>query len=513
MTCNRGKKTPDSRLLWLALSGGVMLSGLWVLLSMALDPRLNVVFDVRGATYGGPLTWPSRAFNLGALSNVGRAALFVALMVVITAAYLAAVFLVRRDNRRSVTLLVVGGFLLFTSLLLFIPPLLSQDLYSYAFFGRAMTVHKANPFLLTPAAKQADILYPLIGWKHSASVYGPIFNYMSWIVSRIAGDDITANVIGFKTLAFAFYAASLPLVYTLTRRVSPGRENLALLTVAWSPLLLVHICGGGHNDFIMIFFVLAGFLAYRKDHPFGGLLLVILAVMVKAVAVLAVAPFVVLYLRDRRGEPLKRLVSAAVACVAVPVLLYAPFWGGTAIFDSTRKASGTMSFSSVPTLAKFAAYRALRLFGAGGESASSAVGLPVALLFLALFAVIAVVLLTRVRDFRSMVVSTAGISLIWFLTSGYILPWYLAIGLSVAVIAGWNATTGSLLASSVVFTLWRIPHSYLNLSDGLGSVLYLSVPFTVILVVWLFLMRPFPGCSIEKAGNTRTGNGEVADVR
>jgi len=508
---NRTQEYPSSRLLLLATSGAVMLAGLWVLISMALDPRLSIVFNARGATYGGPLTWPSRALNLGALTNQGRAALFVVLMVIITAAYLAALFLVRADKRRSVTLLVTGGFLLFSLLLLFIPPLLSQDLYSYAFFGRSMTVYKANPYLLTPAAMSSDIMYELIGWKHSASVYGPVFNHLSWIVSRVAGDNVTANVLGFKTLAFAFYAACLPLIYTLTRRVSPGRENMALLMVAWSPLLLIHIPGGGHNDFIMIFFVLAGFLAFRKDHSFCGLLLVILAVMVKAMAILALAPFVVLYLRDPRSKPLRRLASAVTAIVAVPVLLYAPFWGGTGIFDSTRRSFETISFSSVPTLVNFALYRGLRLFGLDGANAASAVDLPVKVFFLALLAVISVVLLAQVKDFRSMAVATAGIALVWFLTSGYILPWYLALGLSVAVIAGWNATTGSVLAASVVFTLWRIPHSYVYLSDGLGSVLYLSVPFAIILIMWLLLQRPFPGLAGREANTVDVNNREAAD--
>ena len=150
------------------------------------------------------------------------------------------------------------------------------------------------------------------------------------------------------------------------------------------------------------------------------------------------------------------------------------------------------------------------MFGLGGANAASAVDLPVKVFFLALFVVISVVLLARVKDFHSMVISTAGIALVWFLTSGYILPWYLAPGLSVAVIAGWNATTGSVLNASVVFTLWRIPHSCVGLSDGLGSVLYLSVPFSIILIVWLLLERPFPGLSGRKANTVDVNSREAA---
>ncbi len=55
--CNRVKKAPDSWLLWLSLSGAVMLAGLWMLVSMALNPRLSIVFNARGATAGIALLW------------------------------------------------------------------------------------------------------------------------------------------------------------------------------------------------------------------------------------------------------------------------------------------------------------------------------------------------------------------------------------------------------------------------------------------------------------------------
>lgn len=67
------------------------------------------------------------------------------------------------------------------------------------------------------------------------------------------------------------------------------------------------------------------------------------------------------------------------------------------------------------------------------------------------------------------------------------------------------------MAASVVFTLWRIPHSYVDLGNGLGSVLYLSVPFAIILIVWLLLERPFPGLAGKKASTVDVNNREAAN--
>jgi hypothetical protein len=476
----------------IAALGSLACACMWVLVSLSLSGGSEIAFDVEGASYAGALTFPARLFGFDRLSGSGRSSVFIALMVVIACAYLSAAYISYRDSGRSVTVIVVTGFAVFAFLLLFAPPLLSGDVYSYAFHGRAMSVYHANPYLLTPATVPTDVFYPLIGWRNSPSLYGPVFNYMSWLVTRIAGGGVASNVLGFKALALAFYAGCLPMVYGLARRLAPGRENFALLVVAWSPILLFHTIGGAHNDAVMAFFVLAGFFAYREDKPFTGLILVVLGVMIKTTAVLALAPFVVWYLRDPLGRVSRRLAEIAVVVVVVPVLLYMPFLSGPGTFRSLYAFSGRSSYSSVPMLVSYLSYRALRLVGVSGESAADWTRFPVKFLFLALVVVVATGLLLRVKSYRSMVAGAAGIALAWCLTSSFVLPWYLALGLFVAVVAGWNPTTAALLASSVVFTMYRIPSSGVDLSHGLGSVFYLSVPLAVVLIAWLWVEKPFP---------------------
>ena len=297
---------PRTRLLLLAVDGAAMSFAFWVLVSLALQTPSGLVFNVRGAKYSGPLTWPAEWFDLSSLSPVDRSNTYIALMLVLTLTYLVAIYLVRRDKRRSVTAVLGGFFALFAVLFLFMPPFISRDVYSYVFYGRTMSVYHGNPYIMVPAGRPHDIILPLIRWRHNASVYGPLFNWLSFSITRAAGNNIALNVFGFKALAVAFYAGCLPIVYSLTRRVSPGRENFSLAVSAWCPIVIMHICGGGHNDSLMAFFILAGFLLYRKERAFLGLLVVTVAVMIKLTAVLALAPYLVLYVRDKRGRPLPR---------------------------------------------------------------------------------------------------------------------------------------------------------------------------------------------------------------
>ena len=477
----------------------------WVMVSIALNPKLTLVYDVKGARYGGPLVWPSRLLHLAGISAEARMQIFLWLIIVLNAMWLVAIYLVRKDRRKSISIIIAGAFAVFCLLFVFGPMFQSRDVFSYIFFGRSMTVYHANPFLLIPHARPHDIIYPLVGWKFNASVYGPVFNYPAYLITRIAGNNITANIMGFKMLAFISYAACLPIVYWLARRVSPGRENMALVIAGWSPIMVMHLLGGGHNDALMVALLLGGFLLYRKGYLLSGIAVVMVASMVKIVAVLAVAPMLVMYVRDKQGVPLKRLWRAAVVVVGVPILLYLPFLQSLKIFKTTEHMSTLYSSASIPRLVSFQYQKILRHSGMTRIKAQSVANARVHLLFLAIFAVVTILILLTVKNYRSMALAASAIFLIWFVTSSYVLPWYLVMGLMLTAFTGWNFTTGALLGASVIFAFYRIPEPP---GHGIGGPnVWLSVPLILLSVAWLV----FEGA--RRGAAWRAGRAEAAAAR
>lgn len=482
------------RPLLLVLCGLAIIICFWILAALAIQRGSGLVYGVRGSTYAGPIAWMGRLLGLSRLGPLGRRDIYVALLVAASAAYAFAAFLVRRDDRRSLTAVIVGGFLLLALILVFLPPVMSRDVYSYSFYGRATTVYGANPYLARPVQFSSDMLYPLIGWKNTASAYGPLFNSISALVALVSGRSIWANVMLYKLLAFASFAACLPLVFALTRNVSPRKENFSLVVVAWSPLLALHILGGGHNEMLMVFFVLAGFWLMRRGYPFWGIVSILVAVGVKAIAVLALAPYLVFYIRDVRGRPVRRLAGTVVAVVAIPFAMYLPYWQGLKIFKTLGDVSELYSFSSVPAMAQNAAIKILKHLGITSNGAATTASSLVRTAFFLVFVCLVLLLLWRVRDYRSMLTAAAGVVLVWFLTSAYILPWYLALALCIAVLAGWNATTGATMAAATVFLLYRIPAGLPSLPGTVNddparplSVLWLALPFLAIFLAWLTL--------------------------
>jgi alpha-1,6-mannosyltransferase len=482
----------------------------WLLLAISLNPELSIVHDVKGARYAGPLVWPARWFHLASLEQGRREWLFTLLLVALVALWLGAVWLVRRDRRKATTAIIAGAFGLFGLMFVFGPSFQSQDVFSYAFAGRALSVYHRNPFILVPAARPHDVFYPLIGWKDNASVYGPVFSYFSYVITRIAGNSVASTVLGFKLLAAAAYAACLPMVYTLARRLSPGRENMALLISAWCPVLVLHFLGAGHNDILAVAFVLGGYLLYRKGYLLTGIAVVTFAVAVKLTAALALAPLVVLYIRDRNGAPLKRLLASGAACVGVLAATYLPLWGGTAMFDSTVQISKLYSGSAVPRLVSSWYARVLAHGGVTLARATTIAEGRVRLVFLAVLFAGTIVFLWSARDFRSMAVATASILLLWVLCATYILPWYLAIGLMVAAVTGWTRITGLTIAAASILVLYRLP---MPAGPAGAPTFYTAYPLLILLAGWGAIAAVSRMKSRSAAGAVQRVSGEVLMVR
>ena len=166
--------------------------------------------------------------------------------------YIAALLLLRRSAAR---LLLVGTLAAVIQLApLGAPLLISSDAWTYWGYGRIAAVHHANPYKQPPSDFPDDPAYAHIGgaWRHSTSVYGPLFTQASEPVALAAGSSADAAAWLFKTLA----ALAMLGIVTLTGFLA-RRRAFAVVLVGWNPLLALHFAGGGHNDAWMALLVMA----------------------------------------------------------------------------------------------------------------------------------------------------------------------------------------------------------------------------------------------------------------
>ncbi len=165
----------------------------------------------------------------------------------------------RRQRWRRWLVLGVAAILGLT--LVLSPSLPSDDIFSYILYGRISAVHHANPLITTPATFTSDPFLPLVFWRNTRSVYGPVWLLLSGGLSLLAqalGGSLAVYVALFKLLGLLAHLANALLVWRILGRLAPRRQLSGTLFYAWNPLCLLEFCASGHNDAVMLTLLLLG---------------------------------------------------------------------------------------------------------------------------------------------------------------------------------------------------------------------------------------------------------------
>ena len=245
--------------------------------------------------------------------------------------------------RRVALALICGWAAIFAITLIFMYPVGAADLFDQIFRARLTSHYGLNPFTTLPSGFQDDPFFRYVAWRGDASPYGPVWEVLAAGTSLLGGDDLWRNLILFKTLVTVAYGASVALTYGILRTLRPDWALRGTLFFAWNPLVLFEVPGNGHNDAVVIaFLLLAGYLLVRARRA-AVVPALMAAALTKFVPVLLVPVAAASIWRDRarlpgrstaKGkatrdrEPLRTLVIGGVASVALAVALYAPFWQG-----------------------------------------------------------------------------------------------------------------------------------------------------------------------------------------
>jgi alpha-1,6-mannosyltransferase len=173
--------------------------------------------------------------------------------------------------------------------IMFGPPLLSKDVYSYAAQGE-LGSRGADPTAVGPRALAGGPFYLAadVIWRDNPAPYGPVWNKLAAKVVETTDHDPAKAVYGFRLLV-GLGVAMAALAIVLIARSTGIDPAVALAIGIANPLTLVHILGGIHNDGLMLGFMLLGLAAARREHRFLGLALVVAASAVKLPAIIGVA--------------------------------------------------------------------------------------------------------------------------------------------------------------------------------------------------------------------------------
>jgi len=235
--------------------------------------------------------------------------------------YLAALFFLHRTGAPRWAILAIGAG---CGLLLFIPPTIgSHDIYSYLLYGKMLARDHVNPLVTSPAALGHDPWLRLVLWKHTPSVYGPLWSYATAGVVAATGARLGPSLYIVKGLSVAGVAAAAILLPRLVRGDDRERDFVAAALV-WNPLVLFSVAGEGHVDGALLGLIVAGLYCYRRERLPLAAAFLLSASLITIYCLVFVLFFVIDVIRKRDV----RVWAATASLSAIAVGAYLPLWRG-----------------------------------------------------------------------------------------------------------------------------------------------------------------------------------------
>ncbi|MPZ22689.1 MAG: DUF2029 domain-containing protein [Dehalococcoidia bacterium] len=246
-----------------------------------------------------------------------------------------AVYWLRAGERPPPLIVLLAFPVAFAVILSFMYPPMSVDFIHNVSDARTLFVFGGNPMVTPPDAHP----FP-VGQSYGSlpAPYGPLWFLLLFPVALVGeGVDAALHVLKFYTSLY--YLASAVLVYLIARRVTPGRESLALVLYAWNPFIVLRIAGNGHNDVTMLFFVLLALWLLVERRWRFVLPALAAAALIKYIPLLLVPPFLMagfLLAADRPQFWRDTAIGASLA-LGLAAISFGIFWEGWATLDSVRE--------------------------------------------------------------------------------------------------------------------------------------------------------------------------------
>jgi len=232
-------------------------------------------------------------------------------------------------------------------------------------------------------------------------------------------------------------------------RAAPERALQGVCLFAWNPLVIYETAGNGHNDIVMVFFILLGVWALLRGRFTSAALALVAGALIKFIPMLLLPVALAAGLRALPTLRSRLYYSfiTGVACVVLIAASFAPFWRGGDILGLQRRAS--LFTTSLPAVVQ------AQLEPSLGAEVSQRIVARVAALLMG-----AVVLLQAWRTWRrpgwlTPVRASAHILLFYLLfTCLWFQPWYALWPLALAAILPEGATARLAVLLSYA-ALWK----------------------------------------------------------
>lgn len=391
----------------------------------------------------------------------------------------------RRPRLGLRPLVVAIGLVLVSAVV--IPPRGSNDVWSYAAYGRMVSVHHASPYNHVPADFRGDALYDEVSpvWRNRGSVYGPVFVGFAAAGTFLAGDSVTATRLFFQMSMAAAVVIALALVWRRTR------STAALVWLGLHPLFGAALVNGGHIDALVGLAVLVSAMLAAKRWGVATGVVIGLATLIKLPAFLALVGVVAWGWRQRDRRLPIRAVATAGAIVALGYLPFLP--GAFRVLHGANQTVTPGSLWNVPAEWLVGNDAGRNLFPYVPPALTA-----ISYLSLALSGVLAIGLAWRTMGRRRPDQAIGAATASYTVAAEYTLPWYTAWALPVLADRrpsplAWVVWT----QSALLLAAWKLP------LPAEGAVLYKAMMGLLAYAAPIAALVAFAVVGVLGTGRTR----------
>ncbi|RZQ65999.1 polyprenol phosphomannose-dependent alpha 1,6 mannosyltransferase MptB [Amycolatopsis suaedae] len=220
--------------------------------------------------------------------------------------------------------------------LLIAPPLFTRDVFSYLGQG-AQLLYGRDPYGTGPA--ELDVLPDIVHnvhllWQTTPAPYGPGWLAISQGVVALTGNNPIAGVIVTRLVMLIGLGGMLWALPRLVRHLG-GKLPITLWLAVASPMTVIHLIGGPHNDLMMLGFLTIGVLAMLERHPVVSIVLVTIGMLIKPTAGIALPFLVWMWANQLPGDKLwPRFFRAVIPALGIfGVVFVAGTWVSLGTFN------------------------------------------------------------------------------------------------------------------------------------------------------------------------------------
>lgn len=286
--------------------------------------------------------------------------------------------------------------------------------------------------------------------------YGPLWALVSAALTGIAGGNGFVAAVLFKLVLLGAWIGALRLIWQMLAKYSLWRQCVGIAIFGWLPLSVVETVGDGHNDIVMVLFMLLWLFSLQRGGKVSASLALAASILIKYTTMpLFLLDF--LYARYSQKQSLLRYAPRIIAGVALNVIVVASFYRSRDFFHATARMQDWHFFE--PREAIIAFSRLLRI----PHQVGSALIYSVFILFFSITIYFVVRFIRESSEQALWHTVTAVMTTVIFCIVGHVWPWFLIWVLAPVALAPGSAIArwalGVALAAPFAFFMLQFPNA------------------------------------------------------